>query len=239
LDIPSQQNYVGQVEWSLDGGKLATIGETGGGATSERAVKIWDSETGKLLGAYEDGYAFIDIAWNPQHTNQLLISGTADHYGAELILWDVHTQDTIWKVEEPNLGALYLAWNPDGYWFAISTTNYENDRAGLSVHSEATGTAIAIEPTFQRRVLAMKWTSNTRLAISGLDEIEVWDISAGYLVERIQVTTFGNNIAWSPDGTKIVYNDWNSKDNVSKVQIIDVPDIELTPEATQEAVPTP
>lgn len=197
LDYSYIQNYVRKIEWSSDGQMLASLGETGGGATSTSTVQIWNTNTGDLLAVHETSQTLTDIAWNPQNSDQILVTAVEDYYGAEIFLWDVAVQRITWAVEEPDSGVLQIAWSPDGELFASSSDDFENEAAILRVHDAETGVVTTILPTMQTYISTISWAPNMNLAVSGASAIEIWDGTSALKVESIELTDFGTNLAWS------------------------------------------
>jgi WD40 repeat protein len=85
------------------------------------------------------------------------------------------------------------------------------------------------------------WSSDgTRIASASDDgSVRIWDAETGGLLEILTYNGPIYAMDWSPDGTKIAYGGANLSGGVPEVKIVDVSDIGLMPEATQDAVPTP
>lgn len=197
--------YINKVRWSPDGRQLATMGETGGGASSISRVHIWDNRTGELVATYEDTDALTEIAWNPKNPSQLLITGVADREGAELVLWDVSRNSVIWKVNESDSEVLSIAWNADATEFA--TTTELEDGLLARIHDASNGKANVKLSTGMMFRQAISWATSTYLAINDASQIQIWDTDTVRIVAKIQSSSFITTMNWSPDGSKIAYGD--------------------------------
>lgn len=197
------EELVRQVAWSPDGSRLATLGETGGGASSLSRVRIWDANTGNLAATYEDYYSLTGIAWNPQSASQLLITGVANNSGAEILLWDFSSNAVVWKIQETNSNVINLAWKTDAYQFASMT---ETETSALvRIHDAETGETVSTLKTGMAFRGDIVWEPGKYLAITDSAEIQIWDTTTATFIDSFQSASYISVIQWKPNTVQLAY----------------------------------
>lgn len=191
-------NYVSKVRWSPDGLFLATIGETGGGASSESALHVWDITTGTMVSAYVPFFSLTDLAWNPNNPNELLVTGVEDNAGTPVLLWNPFTGSILWYVEQET-GVIYVAWDASGQKFAAFTKAYGGGGAILTIHDAANGDLLQTLPTELLRRSTIMWEPNPFLAVLGERGIQIWDVDKAEIVATLNPEDLGVELAWKPD----------------------------------------
>ena len=208
LEFPSNKEFARKVEWSPNGTYLASIESSGSGVGLASEVNIWDASSGTLVQTYTDGYDLTDIAWNPQNSNLLLLTGVANDQGAEIVLWDAINNTVMWTALQPDDGVTSIAWNLDGNMFATMTEGVSDETYGTAfvrIHDGTTGNLILTLPTSMSFRGAIAWTPSQRLAVSDRRTIQIWDPTTSQIVESFQPTNPVNTISWSPDGSNLAY----------------------------------
>ena len=103
------QSFIGHMgiildlAWSQDGKILAS-------SSSDRTIRLWESETGQILYIFEGHTGDIySIAWSPD--GKRLCSGSSD---MSVRLWNTRTGREIWISTGHRGGVTCVAWSPDG-----------------------------------------------------------------------------------------------------------------------------
>jgi WD40 repeat protein len=103
------QTYVGQVEWSADGTRIATSTEQEIGAGN--LIEIWDAASGERLYTLQG----VRFSWSPDGTRiaSVQLDGTV---AVQNLMGEV-----IYSIREPDESLSDVAWSPSGEY--IATTN--------------------------------------------------------------------------------------------------------------------
>ncbi len=195
------------VAWSPDGSLLAGGASRGLGFISEGWVRIWDVATGQVVAEILNGGGdtsnVSDLSWSADGSRLACASINW------AVIWDTATWETVFTLEHPatrldHLGleatnsVSAVAWSPQGSRLATG------DADTIRIWDGFSGELLA---TFDNagHPLSLTWSpSGTQLASATLD-VQIWDVATGQLVEEFP--GLAGVVAWSPDGTQIVYND--------------------------------
>jgi WD40 repeat protein len=232
------QNYVRKITWSPDGQYLATIGETGGGASSEHALHVWEVSSGAIIATFAPYYSLADLAWNPNGTDELLISGIANNEGTRLLLWKPLTDTVVWDVERQT-SLTNIAWRPNGQQFAALTEAFEDGGAILTLHNTATGAIIATLPTNLKYRSGIIWDIDSHLIVSGSLTLEIWSPEIPRLLATIQPQGAVISFSVRPGSTQLVYESNSIGLTTFSLPIEGIPTPEPTHTPTDTAEPTP
>ncbi len=164
------------------------------------------------------------LAWSPD--GRRIASGD---YQGNVLIWDAFTGEHVSKRQTAPTGYdpqndLYevgiggLSWSPDGRRIAVcsQTGRVEiwNESAVFQLLLTSTADctrAAAWSPEGDRIA-----TTGTETGSSGPTSLQVWDASTGKLLVTSQLTGFvSNDLAWSPDGTRLAAL------TIGKVDVID------------------
>jgi WD40 repeat protein len=216
---PEPFAVVTSVDWSPDGQMIAT-----GGVSSGFTLRTWNANTYQMVNQLALGW-IERFAWHPDPLQNEVVA--AGDLGGPVILSSINSPSgSVEAVGLRNVPAQSVAWNSDGTQLAVG---YED--ATIYVWDVATDAEITmISVTIPKRLHHIVWSPDDRMIASANGLVQVWDSATGQLLATLPGEAF--SVAWSPDGTRIAYR--QSSDGI---QIIEVPDLGLTPEATQEAMP--
>jgi WD40 repeat protein len=250
------------LDWSPDGKKLA------GASGDKTGFRVWDIATGALLleGQLVSEGA-ISIRWHPTR-DLLLVGGVAGDaylfdadngeliergYGGSFSDWDPSgnhfltgsyntnayvmdaiSNEIILTLSGHTAPVGMVDWSPDGTKLASSSSD-----GTLRVWNAADGELIGILEV--AAPYDMKWSPDSnRIAVTSLDGfVQIWDVNTEEIVATYFSVGSVLSVGWSPDGSQIAYGGEDLSGGVPEVQIVDVADIGLTSEATQEAMPAP
>jgi WD40 repeat protein/transcriptional regulator with XRE-family HTH domain len=202
---PGGQTDVTAIAVSPDGARLAT-GDFG------TTIKIWDAHTGQMLlklfghSSYAGGITFSPDGKTVASANE---DGTVR-------LWDAETGKALLTLSGHKSGVLSVAFSPDGQRL------YSSSRDGtVKVWdlSPSAGSDALNLIGHTNRVQNVAYNPNgTQLATIGWDgTVRVWDAVTGEQIRLIKLEgKYGvgfaivGNVAYSPDGRWLAYNDLNT-----------------------------
>ena len=159
------------------------------------------------------------LAVNPEGTR---IAGGSGTFGGTLVakaegqvvVWDATTGQVCWRRGEPGLHAMVVAFRGDGKTLAVGYGLYSLDtpiKGRVVLYEVSTGRETRVFPGPEGGVHALAWSADgTRLAITGSETAEVWDVPAGVKVKECR----GHNrwvysVAFSPDGRWLATGGWD------------------------------
>jgi WD40 repeat protein len=207
--------------WSSDGRIIAF--------TTGDAVDLWDTESNHFLIRYNPDGTPWSLAWK-HDSNRLLIGGSLflEIYNAQAQISEKRFSLEPFLDSEGNYvnpAALSIVWSPleDAFAFA-SETNI--DLVYLSEFANQQGGIIYSDSPFfnghESDVYSIAWhPSGLYLASSGQDSIiRIWDAVKGEEIYKIELpeNTFIRSVAWSPDGSQLVYG---SPDGEAELVFVD------------------
>jgi WD40 repeat protein len=202
--LPVEYNFISRVTWNADGTRLATLGEKGEGAT-ENALKIWDTENGKLLATYQDIYSFTDAVWNPAKPFEIAVTGVNDILGeGEIVIWDSSSNKVLWSRKGITEGVLLLAWNSSGSLLAAAPSLTDN-RIKIRIYDLSNQRESVLTSEKMLTAYRMLWSPHSFLIIANTGQLEVWNSSSQKLVYSIPVK--GDSIAWNSAENLLAYLD--------------------------------
>jgi WD40 repeat protein len=209
--------YIKEIAWNPTGTKIATHGETGGGASSISTVQIWDATTSKLIATYDPGESTtVDIAW--RDTSELLITQVTNNFPTKLLLWNVDNNILKWTVEEARSGAITVNWSPDKSKFVLSIGI---GQAIVQLRETVTGNLIKEIPTSVFAIADTAWITETELLLAYADGIEIWDANTAQLKHIIQTSESPRRLIPSPYGGRVFYGDLATEDLPDQQAFID------------------
>jgi WD40 repeat protein len=224
--FPEPFFVVTSVDWSPDGQVIAASGVSSG-----ITFRTWDATTYQLINQLALGW-IERFAWHPDPLRNEVVA--AGDLGGPVLLSSINPPSgSVETVGLRNVPAQSVAWNSNGTQLAVG---YED--ATIYVWDVATDAEITMmSVTIPKRLHHIAWSPDDKRIASANGLVQVWDSATGQLLATLPGEAF--SVAWSPDGKKLAYGGLDLSGNVPEVQIVDVRDIGLKPEATPEAAPTP
>jgi small GTP-binding protein len=186
--LHGHEGVVHCLEWLPDGSTLAS-------SSSDRTIRLWNAETGRLLRTFGGhAYAVDSLAASPDGT--MLATGAGTN---KIRVWEIgsgkqnQTLEVRWSFLSHG-----LAWSPDGRVLASA------DREGIiCLWDVETGVLDRKLQAHTNAVTDIKWSPDGRtLASASTDEtICLWNYSSGELIQKL----IGHSgsircIEWSPNG---------------------------------------
>jgi len=179
--------------WSPDGTLIAT-------ASSDRAAKLWSTDTGELVRTLEHDDVVNDVLWSP--SGEKVLSRSAD---GQVRLWDVNSGNLVFSFEGNEIGN--VDWSPSGDRILAN-----NHHGMIKVWDAATGDELLTLPTGDICAAVgcglVSAFSPEGVRILTHDEdgiITVWHSWTG--APQLQINAHAGEIttlSWSPDGSKIL-----------------------------------
>jgi len=189
------------VQWSSDGKYLAN-------AISSSSMQVWDVSTGKTL--FSEPWSA--VAWSSDGKRLALLHLSGTDTPAKVQVLDVATQDLITSYMVPGSNYFSLWWSPDGKYMVSGDGNVWNAATGehIATYQFSPAWSIAWSPNSQYFASfdasqGLPKALNQQLNTTSADPtVHVWNVLTGGEVFVYRGHTTGvNDVAWSPDGTKI------------------------------------
>lgn len=198
IETPTSRGELFGVSFSPDSKLLASAG-------GDQVVRIWDVAAAKQVRAlygHEEGVTC--VAWSPD--GKTLASGSED---SSVRLWDPSTGRQL-GVLEGHLGSVRaVSWSPDGR--KLVSASFDKTARIWDVKEQRT---LLTYKEHLKGLNSVSWSSSDDLiASSGMDQtVRIWRASTGAPIETLHKTPkdFGTQyvqIAWSPDGRRLVWSD--------------------------------
>jgi WD40 repeat protein len=189
------------VQWSSDSKYLA--------ATVLGSTLVWDMSTGKQIFSG----SLNTIAWSPDGKRLALLPFPASetNTSVNVQILDVVTQDLVTSYKVSGSTDLSLLWSPDGKYMASGSGNVWNAATGEHIATYQSSESWSMVWSPNGKYLAAFDSSqyisqnfNQQNNIKANQTVHVWDVLTGKDIFVYQGHTAGvNDVAWSPDSTKI------------------------------------
>jgi WD40 repeat protein/serine/threonine protein kinase/tetratricopeptide (TPR) repeat protein len=204
--------------WSPDGNRLATTGfdrtirvsDVRSEATTVGQSRLIDpywrervsapsAEAPTSAAAHADGIRA--VAWSPEENRHIV----AAVLGEQIKVWDADTQKEL-RTLSHGQGLLGLAWSPDGT--RLASVGGE----GIPVRLWDPDSGQEIRQLRGEDVLTFlqaSWSPDgTRIAALAMqNQVKIWKVETGAVVQTLKNDAGGPALAWSPDGTSIAWAD--------------------------------
>lgn len=191
--------------WSPDGSLYATIGYFG------PSIAIWDAATGENIQNVdvEDNRHRV-LAWSPNGESLALGDDTG-----EMIVYSI-ANNAITAVVDGFWGKSLL-WSGD-WLIGVS------EDSSIAIWDSESGEIEAIFSGHTDFITDIAYNENTqRLASASHDgTVRIWDVTDGSQIGIFNYSARVEAVAWSPDGSKIVYGGTSSDGQDAEIVIADV-----------------
>jgi WD40 repeat protein len=183
---------VASLAWSPDGKRIVSSSQDGD-------VLVWDAASGAQVNVYQwtatARYGVNVVSWSPDGA-RIAVAGD------QIMVWNAHTEQFLYKRVHKGGGVNAVAWSPDGRYLA----SCGNDTT-LRLWDATTGRALAsyVDPD-NRAIQAISWSPDSRRIVSGSEDSAKWvlDLAAKrFLYGYPSTHPFTGTLAWSPDGKAI------------------------------------
>lgn len=161
LVCEGHEAWVMSVDWSLDGGRLVSVG-------NDATLRVWDAATGAELERYETGERALAVAWCP--AEDAVAAGLDDGH---VVLLDVVAglkERLRFRGDESAVNC--LAWRRDGQRLATAGIR------SVGVWQPATGTASEVFALGAPYAWRLSWApaGDFIVATVGGDALRLWDL---------------------------------------------------------------
>jgi WD40 repeat protein len=177
-------NRMLDLDWSPDGKNLISLSQY-------ESVVVWDIRTGEQLRSLDEHTSSVSgLVWSP--SGDMLASGSED---GEVIIWESSSGKKLRSFHDSTGSIRSLAWSPNGKQLASGGHK-------ITIWEAQTGNQIQVLTTSTEEMFTVVWSPDgSKLASISYDgQGNVWDVSTGECVLKLEKNRFSHGIAWSPQG---------------------------------------
>lgn len=193
--------------WSPDGTLLtsAIIREFGApGKLGEAGANVWDVTTEQLIAKFDTDDVIFTVAWSPDGSRLASIGW------AQTTIWDTQTWTALVQMGEPTHmpTTFWVAWSPDGTRVVTPGSD------GLAYIWDATTGELlmTLQSGDENQLDQIEWQPGGNLLVGRSEHSLIyWDATTGQLVDRMDTSEWIGYVAWSPDGSQLLYSDHSSE----------------------------
>jgi GTPase SAR1 family protein len=194
--LQGHTDIVGRPAWSPDGRMIAS-------PSKDKAVLLWDTETGSLLHTLHGHRAWVySVGFHP--AGRVLASGSLDK---TICLWDARTGELLRTMVGHGDAVFRVAWSPNGELLASCSADNT-----VKLWNAETGQLLASHQGHYAGINDVVWSPDgLRLATGSYDQwIRVWNVEGGKLDWARHIgqlhghSAFVSSLAWSGDGGILV-----------------------------------
>jgi WD40 repeat protein len=192
---------VNEVCWNpIDSGKIVSC-------SSDKTLKIWDSETGELIKTLEGHTQEVhSVSWS--YDGEWIASGSQDHTAK---VWNVQTGEVVRTIMGHCSPVERVRWNPDGRKYLATGCSEEHSIVVWDL--EVTDSPIFSFEKVESHHCYFTWNPQNGSLIAATvnaKTIQIWNIETKELLKTLKATDdesmreYFNAIDWSPNGLKMV-----------------------------------
>jgi WD40 repeat protein len=176
---------VRSVAFSSDGSLLASGGLDG-------TIRVWEASTGSLVRTLQSQSKWVyGVAFSP--CGDVLVSISRKEYSGEVMLWNLTTGHSLWRLPSEKTVFSNAVFTPDGAHLILRSPGSVQVR-------EVQTKAIAQDFTTGGSLYAVSWRKSM-LACSSLDhkKITLWDLTASHPIRTLLLFPFEKGPHWPFD----------------------------------------
>ncbi|MDJ0651071.1 MAG: WD40 repeat domain-containing protein, partial [Xenococcaceae cyanobacterium MO_188.B19] len=193
--LPEQKSGISSIVWSPDSKTIV--------CSSNNAVKLYSTETGKLISNLEHSGKVLTVAWSSDI--KILASGSND---SKIKLWDVNTGDCIRVLTGHSKGINKITFSCDGETLASSS-----DDSTIKLWDIATGKYFQTWRGHNDMVNSIAFSPDEPILVSGSKDctIKFWNVYTGECLKTISEQASINSVVFSPDGKTVASGSENGQ----------------------------